>query len=256
MTSEENKLQFNQRFSNVFYLDDFGAIIWLIVGSEKALLIDTAYGTADIKKEARKITDKPLIVTNTHVHHDHVSGDAQFKEIFAPAKDIFLFKKLKKAFKSKFTIPEKIIPIQEGHIFDLGDTKIEAIHLPGHTPGSFGFLYPKARAFFCGDAISPEMWLHLGHSESMEIFQKSMQKIITKRDQIDTIYISHGKKGKAFGWELPEKLENLAGEILLGEKIGTPCKDIYGQSAYKIKENDIDFLYNPEKLFGEYKSLK
>ena len=251
--SNTKNLEFHPRFDNVYYLDDHGAIIWLIVGSEKALIIDTAYGTADIQTAARKITNHPLILVNTHVHFDHAAGNAQFEQVHVHEKDIFLFEKTKRALKDKFQIPQTIIPIQDGHIFDLGDTQIKTIHLPGHTPGSIGFLYPQERAFFCGDAISPEMWVHLGHSTSLEVFKRSMQKIIARQSEFDTIYISHGKMGRAYKIELPQKLENMANQIILGEKIGKPMQDQYGQPAHYILEDGIKFLYNPNRLTGERK---
>ena len=52
----------------------------LIVGSERALLIDTGYGFGNVKGLIRSITDKPLIIANTHGHVDHTCGNYQFAE--------------------------------------------------------------------------------------------------------------------------------------------------------------------------------
>lgn len=52
----------------------------LLVGEEKAMLIDTGYGFGDLKGFVREITDKPLIIANTHGHVDHTSGNCQFEE--------------------------------------------------------------------------------------------------------------------------------------------------------------------------------
>ena len=40
--------------------------MYLLLGEEKALLIDTAYGFTDVPKAIKEITDLPLIVANTH----------------------------------------------------------------------------------------------------------------------------------------------------------------------------------------------
>ena len=52
----------------------------MIVGKEKAMLIDTGHGYGNLKQVVKSITDKPLYIVNTHGHLDHTSGNAQFEE--------------------------------------------------------------------------------------------------------------------------------------------------------------------------------
>lgn len=55
--------------------------VGLVVGSERALLIDTGSGplqAAGILQAVRQVTDLPLSVVNTHSHFDHVFGNAYF----------------------------------------------------------------------------------------------------------------------------------------------------------------------------------
>ena len=50
-------------------LDEFDcASIFLLVGTERALLIDTGIGVGDLKAAVEKITDKPVTVVITHGH--------------------------------------------------------------------------------------------------------------------------------------------------------------------------------------------
>ena len=66
----------------------------LIIGREKALLIDTGNGYADIAEAVRKVTQLPLIVVNTHGHLDHTCGNYFFdQEIYIHPDDIELCKK-------------------------------------------------------------------------------------------------------------------------------------------------------------------
>ena len=39
---------------------------YLIVGEEKAMLIDTGYAYGDLRGAVDSITDKPLVIVNTH----------------------------------------------------------------------------------------------------------------------------------------------------------------------------------------------
>ena len=38
---------------------------------------------------------------------------------------------------------DQVSGIKDGHLFDLGTSKLEVLHLPGHTPGSIGSLTQK-----------------------------------------------------------------------------------------------------------------
>ena len=54
---------------------------YLVVGSERAVLLDTGMGIASIKAVVDSLTDKPLLVVNSHHHFDHVGGNHEFPDI-------------------------------------------------------------------------------------------------------------------------------------------------------------------------------
>jgi len=57
--------------------------MWLIIGPEKAMLIDTACGLGDMKSLVDEITGgMPLIVANTHGHADHARGNCWFEKVY------------------------------------------------------------------------------------------------------------------------------------------------------------------------------
>lgn len=72
--------------------DDLFQIAWgldstcmyVLVGRDKALVVDTQtmpeFEGKRIIDYVKSITDKPLIVVNTHPHRDHIAGNAQFGE--------------------------------------------------------------------------------------------------------------------------------------------------------------------------------
>ena len=83
-----------RRFGNVciiicwHMISDFGiANCYLLIGEERALLIDCGLGIGDIKGAVEKITDKPILVVATHGHVDHAGGDGQFEKIYVHTLD-------------------------------------------------------------------------------------------------------------------------------------------------------------------------
>ncbi len=54
---------------------------FLVQGKKSVVLLDTGLGVADIRAVARELTDKPLLVVNSHYHFDHTGGNHLFDEI-------------------------------------------------------------------------------------------------------------------------------------------------------------------------------
>jgi glyoxylase-like metal-dependent hydrolase (beta-lactamase superfamily II) len=51
---------------------------FLVVGDERAALIDSGLGVDRIRPVAESLTDRPIEVVNTHYHFDHVGGNREF----------------------------------------------------------------------------------------------------------------------------------------------------------------------------------
>ncbi len=148
--------------------------MYLIVGPEKALLIDTAFGLGDIKGLVDEITGgKPLLVVNTHSGPDHAFGNCRFEQVYCHKYDVpklkqqnahmwdYLFDAQGNNKWVEFDRKDlpvfreyQMIPCEDGHIFELGeDYAVELFWLGGHTPGSSGFLDRTNRIFFPGDNL-------------------------------------------------------------------------------------------------------
>ena len=85
LTSLHPMVQFKK---DTWEIDEFDcASLFLLIGSEKAMLIDCGMGIGDLKSAVRKITDKPLIVVISHGHVDHTGNARQFEEIWIHPKD-------------------------------------------------------------------------------------------------------------------------------------------------------------------------
>ena len=67
---------------NTWCLNEMAVQSFLVVGEERAALIDTGAGMGNLAKEVKEITDKPLYVLNTHGHVDHAGGNGQFPVVY------------------------------------------------------------------------------------------------------------------------------------------------------------------------------
>ena len=64
---------------NTYRIDENGAAnCYLVIGSEKALLMDACWGAGNLKACVCQLTDKPVNVAVTHRHPDHTGGAQQF----------------------------------------------------------------------------------------------------------------------------------------------------------------------------------
>ena len=187
----------------------------LMIGTEKALLLDTGWGTGRLKKVVREITDKPLIVVNSHGHVDHVNGNMQFDEpIYIHPADIELCKAHSSrqmrqtiaAAAEQMTPPEekfnqeaflsggigKLTPLEEGEVFDLGGKTLEVVALPGHTHGSIGLLYREEKVLFTGDAINGAVVLYLPECGNIAQYIATLEK--AKKLDFTRMVQSHNNK--------------------------------------------------------------
>lgn len=174
----------------------------LIVGEEKALVIDTGYGIGDYLGYLRGLTDKPLVVVNTHGHIDHASGNSQFGSAWLNPQDWALadwHTSIEMRRQSDGSAgyadllvdgPWEKLPLEEGQAFDLGGRAVTAHRCAGHTRGSMSFLDSKTKILFTGDNITRRVLL-LGpiHSTSLPEFYQTLLE--TEKLDFDRIAAAH-----------------------------------------------------------------
>jgi glyoxylase-like metal-dependent hydrolase (beta-lactamase superfamily II) len=138
---------------------DFEAnFIYLLIGSDKALLIDTG-AVADPKamplaktilellpdKDGKKL---PLLVAHTHRHLDHRAGDPQFASL--PSVQVVpIDLEGVRAFYGFNNWPDGT-----AHL-DLGDRTVDVIPTPGHNKTHIAFYDGRTGILFSGDFLLP-----------------------------------------------------------------------------------------------------
>ena len=132
--------------------------LYLLIGSDKALLIDTG-AVADSKemplaktilellpdKDHKKL---PLLVAHTHRHLDHRAGDPQFASL--PSVQIVPIDLEGVRAFFRFTN----WPNETAHL-DLGGRTVDVIPTPGHNPTHVAFYDSRTGILFSGDFLMP-----------------------------------------------------------------------------------------------------
>ncbi len=136
-------------------------ISYLVVGSNQALLIDTGLGIQNIKSEVKKITDKPIMVVNTHSHFDHVGDNYRFSSVITVNRPHSI---------------KKVTP--KNNSISMKPFSFEVIKTPGHSPDSICLYERSQRWLFAGDTLyKGPIYLHLPESNKKD-YIRSIKKIM------------------------------------------------------------------------------
>ena len=194
MTRKEPIYTVTELEPGIFRIENSSVFMDLIVGEHHALLFDTGYGFGDLKAVVRSVTDKPLIVLNSHGHVDHACGNAQFGGAYIHPLDMALAREhngreMRMAELDTAQVPldfdlesylslgtGELMPVGEGDTFDLGGMMLQVLHLPGHTAGSIGLWCAQRRLLWVGDAMNNFVWLFLPEAQPLEVYIRTLHK--------------------------------------------------------------------------------
>ncbi len=215
-------------------IEDGGVRCFLLVGTEKALLIDSGMNLNNAREIAEALTPLPLSLLNTHADRDHISGNAQFETFYMHPAEEPVYR--------RSGMPGSVIPIRDGEALDLGNRVLKIIHLPGHTPGSIAVLDVRNRALISGDPIQQHGRIFMfGEHRNMQDYIDSLSRLEGLADQFDEIWPSHANI--PVSPSVIEKLRDGAKAVMAGSIQGT-SKELFGHS---IKAYDLGFC----TLLGE-----
>ena len=170
---------------------------YLVIGEEKACVIDTMNGYNDLYKAVRSVTDKPVFVVNTHGHPDHIFGNVYFEEAYLHPKDMPLAERFVKdpefikECEEKGLVMPPFKPVSGGDVLDLGGKTLEVYELPGHTPGGILLLLKEDRILFTGDSVNHHLWMQLDGCLKIEEFVKELDKVMFLEKEADLILHGH-----------------------------------------------------------------
>jgi glyoxylase-like metal-dependent hydrolase (beta-lactamase superfamily II) len=175
---------------DTWVIEGWGCYSYLVIGDEKAMMVDTGMSKASIREFAETITDLPIEVVNTHGHFDHTGGNGWFDKIYMTA---FAATEAKNTFgDSSYPLDYEIDIIFEGYVFDLGGRTLEVISIPAHNAGSIALLDKENKILFSGDELEAgQVLLMLSETSTVEKHQSNMKKLKDRIMEFDYIYPAH-----------------------------------------------------------------
>jgi glyoxylase-like metal-dependent hydrolase (beta-lactamase superfamily II) len=193
------------------------AISYLVLGDERAALIDTGNGIGDIAAAVSEITKLPVTVLLTHEHPDHFGGAHAFDDVAvfdAPSA----IERLRAGVPNErarrsvsgeqvwMPLPSGVDPetfsisgveptklLTDGDIIDLGGRSLEVLHTPGHSAGSVSYLDHDHRVLFTGDHFYPGPLYAFGPGVDIEAYIASNDRIAALVDAYDHVASGHNE---------------------------------------------------------------
>lgn len=186
---------------------------YLVVGSERALLIDSGTGAVSMKTTVRALTDLPIVFVNSHAHWDHIGNNREFDEIAihrAEAPELarqYSHRDITDFFGEEALLgplpPGRSIDtitigpsratrlLDGGEHFDLGDRTLTALHTPGHSPGLLSFLDEKNGVLFTTDTAYPGPLYAYDDDTDFEIYIESLDLLTALVPALHFVHPSH-----------------------------------------------------------------
>ena len=146
---------------------------YLVLGRERAALIDSGIGVGDMRARVDEVTSLPCTVLNTHYHWDHCGANAQFDEtaiheleagLVAKKQNLGWVRRAMEVPSARAVLPPgfdpaayRVVPkrptrtLRDDDLIDLGERTLQVLHIPGHSPGHVAYLDQEDGLLFTGD---------------------------------------------------------------------------------------------------------
>lgn len=257
-----------------------GELMYLIEGSERAVLVDTCLGVGHLREYVGTLTDKLVTVLVTHGHIDHAMGAAEFSDVYMSHKDLPVYQSMKglddrkgyimgnlggvmPAFDGEDYVdePEMLAckDLSDGDSFDLGGLHLDIYALPGHTQGTMIVLIREERILITGDACNTATFIWDENSSTVESYKRELEKTAKRlKGRYDRIFMCHHEREAEL--DLLENVAAVCQEVLDGKADDMPY-EFMGRTSYIAKavgerfvRKDGGFgniIYSKDKIFDK-----
>ncbi|GHE95735.1 MBL fold metallo-hydrolase [Thalassotalea profundi] len=160
--------------------------IGVFIGEKSALLIDPVAGrgnNAVFAKAVADITGKPIkYVINSHNHIDHSGANSFYTELGAVI--------VVHAENDKHE-PTQFVSFQETYSIDIGNEKIELVHIPSHSSHDILIHFKKSNVIFMGDTYMHNAYPHAFFAGSKGL-NRVLDKALSLANDATKIVTAHG----------------------------------------------------------------
>ncbi|API92617.1 MBL fold metallo-hydrolase [Virgibacillus pantothenticus] len=192
---------------------------FLLIGEDKAALIDTGLGIDSMKRITDQLTTKPIEVITTHVHVDHIGSHGEYDTIHVHERDQdwlihgiegLTLQQIRKdiarditlptpaTFNPKTYMPFQGIPtniLKDGDIIELGNRQLTIYHTPGHSPGHIAVFDEKQGYLFTGDLLYDQTPIYAFYPSANPVDLVSSLEKISNIDGVKKVFGSHNTLG-------------------------------------------------------------
>jgi len=187
---------------------------YLVLGMERAALIDTGMGIGNLRREVNAITSLPVIVLQSHAHFDHVGDAWRFDDVRVHASEAAALQRGRDAEtlsgwldprELTGPLPDGFDPatyhlrgkapttlLSDGDEIDLGGRTLKVLHCPGHSPGSLAFWDKAARLLISTDVAYLRELYALNPDSSVTDYLVSLRRLEVMIPDLDVMLPSHG----------------------------------------------------------------
>jgi hydroxyacylglutathione hydrolase len=242
-----------------------GGQMYLVLGGERAALIDTGMGIGSLYTYVMSLTSLPITVINTHGHPDHAGGNGEFDGCHMHPADRKWFLSMshegyrrgdirkvcpqrQEEFESAL-LPDGPVPapIEDETMIDLGGRSLQVSLTPGHTPGSICIFDLKTGSLFAGDTLSGQsVWPYDDYSEPLQIYYNTLVRLQSDFADARCCFIGH-QPGR-LDFSAVNATQMCVRRILIHDAKGTPVKTFAG-CGLLYRYGDCSIIYNPARLF-------
>lgn len=266
--------------------DAHGVMFYLVIGNERAALVDCGFGVTDTLPEfLARLTDKPIVCIVAHGHPDHAGAAALFDDIWMNERDEKLLpvslsyerrmddvfgigpdgkqkpvdKELKAYCEEHIVMTEKLNykPMKDGDVFDLGGKRLEVVELPGHTQGSVALVNQAENYALISDCFSHRTAMVKAPTEkrvALTAYRDGLARFLGMIDKDTRMYWGHGVEPVPIS--TPESMLQACNEVLAGRiendvPSNSPFSRRPGAGAAKMMEHrcgSVILVYNANTL--------
>lgn len=270
--------------------DVAGTHMYLVEGTEQALLIDTGVGVGELRSVVDALTQKPLTVVITHGHVDHAMGAGAFGDV-----PVYLSHRDRQVYETHSQLeqrmnyvafsgaagpfaqeigtltPEDYLPtpsfsdfldLNPGDSFELGGVTVQVLPGQGHTPGCVTLRIPQWRILLLGDACNEFTFLFEVCCSTVEDYRSMLLELKAATDgSYDRVLFFHGNgEGNR---DMIDGVLAVCEDVLQGKSDNMPFQDPMALKGTVVAKT-VDFsrfcradqgcgnlVYHPSRIHSE-----